>query len=151
MDTPTQEEYKRVQYVKVEKEDQFFSHIAKKYRGRYYKNLKNGAGWSFPYEFKDKIDTERMEYLMSLPPPSKPEVQSSISVGIQTEVYQSFASVGTDPIKVVAPIRKNKGTNTCSMHEQKHNYKYNCPKGFEKYYEFYINLITACQENQMFS
>ena len=157
MDSPTQEEYKRVQYVKVEKEDEFFSQIAKKYRGRYYKNLKNGAGWSFPYEFKDKIDTERMEYLKPSPQPSHPEVQPSTSIGIQTESNKSFASVGTDPIKIVPPIRKNKGTNTCAMlkqqdrHRQYQHYKYDLPKGFERYYEFYANLMAACQEKQMFS
>jgi hypothetical protein len=150
MDTPTQEEYKRVQYVKVEKEDEFFSQIAKKYRGRYYKNLKNGGGWSFPYEFKDKIDTERMEYLKPL---SQPEIQPKTilaSIGIQTECNKNFASVGTDPIKASVTNQKNKSTNTCGMLQKYQHYKYDLPKGFEKYYEFYNNLITACQEKQMF-
>jgi len=159
MQTPPQEEYKRVQYVKVEKEDQFFSHISKKYKGRYYKNLKNGAGWSFPFEYKDKIDAERLEYFKSLShvPQVQPELQpktTSNSIGLQTECNKNFVSVGTDPIKIVAPILKNKGTNTSLIHQlqkQKHNYKYNLPKGFEKYYEFYANLIEACQEKQMFS
>jgi len=159
MQTEQQEEYKRVQYVKVEKEDEFFSQIAKKYRGRYYKNLKNGAGWSFPYEFKDKIDTERMEYLQPISHPVIPlvhiqPIKASSSIGLQTECNKSFASVGTDPIKIVPPIRKNKGTNTCAMlqnQDLQHHYKYDLPKGFERYYEFYTNLMAACQEKQMFS
>jgi hypothetical protein len=56
-------EFQRVQYIKVEKEDKFFSSIAKKYKGRYYKNLKQGAGWSFPFEYKEQIDQQRMEFM----------------------------------------------------------------------------------------
>lgn len=156
MQTLPQEDYKRVQYVKVEKEDLFFSQISKKYKGRYYKNLKNGAGWSFPFEHKDKIDAERQKYLLSCSPVShapaecKPE-RLTTSIGIQTEFHKSFTSVGTDPIQVDAPIYKSKGTNTCRMlqhYHPKHNYTYNLPKGFERYYEFYSNLITNCQENK---
>lgn len=158
MQTPPQENYKRVQYVKVEKEDQFFSNISKKYKGRFYKNLKNGAGWSFPFEYKDNIDAERLEYFKSLSHVPQVQVQpdlqpktTSNSIGLQTECNKNFVSVGTDPIKIVAPILKNKGINTCSIHQQKHNYKYDLPKGFERHYEFYKNLITACQEKPMFS
>jgi len=56
-------EFQRVQYIKVEKEDKFFSSIAKKYKGRYYKNLKQGAGWSFPFEYKEQIDQQRIEFM----------------------------------------------------------------------------------------
>jgi len=57
------QEFQRVQYIKVDKEDKFFSSIAKKYKGRYYKNLKQGAGWSFPFEYKNQIDQQRIEFI----------------------------------------------------------------------------------------
>ena len=87
-------EFQRVQYIKVEKEDKFFSSIAKKYKGRYYKNLKQGAGWSFPFEYKEQIDQQRMEFM------SKGTIVEKSSVAETLEVKAPIAETET----VKAPI-----------------------------------------------
>lgn len=48
----------RIIFLNINKDDEFFIKLSKKYKGRFYKKLKNSFGWSFPLEFKDQIETE---------------------------------------------------------------------------------------------
>jgi len=48
----------RIIFLNIHKDDEFFITLSKKYKGRFYKKLKNSFGWSFPLEFKDQIESE---------------------------------------------------------------------------------------------
>lgn len=48
----------RIIFLNIHKDDEFFITLSKKYKGRFYKKLKNSFGWSFPLEFKEQIETE---------------------------------------------------------------------------------------------
>jgi hypothetical protein len=136
------QEYQRVQYVMVDREDEFFSTIAKKYKGRYYKNLKQGPGWSFPFEYKSTIDCEREIFTnkKSQDPEPEPEPEPESEPALEQESEQEpelqTCEIGTDPIIFIKT--KNRGTMTM---DQKHSYTYDIPNSFKNYYEFYTKLI----------
>ena len=93
-------EFQRVQYIKVEKEDKFFSSIAKKYKGRYYKNLKQGAGWSFPFEYKEQIDQQRIEFMSK---GTNVLTEKAVEKSVIAEILEIKAPV-TESETVKAPV-----------------------------------------------
>jgi len=147
-------EEKRIQFVKVSKDDVFFSIMAKKYEGKFFKS---GPGYSFPYANKLAVESEWKRFLdegiiytretPSTPPPPPPPVETTITfsdVGIQTipppfekiKVETKDAETQTPPPPPVSPPPPSL---------KKLSYKYNLPQSFKQHYKPYADLVLSIQ------
>jgi len=103
----------RILFLNKDKNDKLLSVLAKEYKGKFYKKLKNSFGWSFPLQFENQIRSALKDsgYCIADSPRSEPtthEIQNECSQTlsspheIQTDSSISSDDSSGDSKKVVA-------------------------------------------------
>ena len=141
----------RIIFLNILREDKFFEELGKKYKGRFYKKLKNSFGWSFPIEFKDPIELEYKNYTPKDNDSSSDSETSSIAINEnsekETESETTSYSTHTDKISGYESdsdsessfeiVKENKSTQT----EINNVYRYNLPNIIHEKFNIYRDLI----------
>jgi len=151
---------KRFPILEGEKPDTFLKIVAKKYKGRYYKNL---GKWTFPLEAKEKIEEEFMRYEAdradsesssessaseSLPGEhhvdTESETSSSISeMGVQTTLSESESSATSTEDLVDTRDAAVQTENECPPLTPTAKYRYDIPEIFATQFKTYKDLLST--------
>jgi len=156
MPTPS----KRFPILEGEKPDTFLKIVAKKYKGRYYKNL---GKWTFPLEAKEKIEEEFMRYendqedSESLSESSASESLSgqedmesatsssdnSSEMGVQTTLSESESSATSTEDLVDTRDVAVQTENECPPLTPTTKYRYDVPEVFASQFKTYKDLLST--------
>lgn len=162
MPTPS----KRFQILEGEKPDTFLKIVAKKYKGRYYKNH---GKWTFPLEAKEKIEEEFMRYEAdredsaadssseslsessaseSLPREHHDDTESSSSssiseMGVQTTLSESESSATSTEDLVDTRDAAVQTENECPPLTPTTKYRYDIPEIFATQFKPYKDLLST--------
>jgi len=157
MPTPS----KRFQIVEGEKPEAFLKIVAKKYKGRYYKNL---GKWTFPLEAKEKIEEEWKQYQTDQDDSeSSSESASSSSSVLETQENQddddtessSFSSIPTTLSESESSATSTEDLvdtrdaavqteSVCPPLTPTTKYRYDLPDIFASQFKTYKDLLTTC-------
>jgi hypothetical protein len=130
-------EEKRIQFVKVSKDDVFFSIMAKKYEGKFFKS---GPGYSFPYVNKLAVESEWKRFL-----------DDGIIYTRETSPVQTTTTFSDVGIQTISPPPHLEDAETQTPPSppppilKKLSYKYNLPQSFKKHYKPYADLVLSIQ------
>lgn len=88
----------RILFLNKEKNDQLLSVLAKEYKGKFYKKLKNSYGWSFPIQYENQIRSalKNSEYCVA----DSPHSESTTTNEVQNEYSETLShpqEIQTDP------------------------------------------------------
>lgn len=146
----------RIIFLNTNKDDEFFIKLSKKYKGRFYKKLKNSFGWSFPLEFKEQIQSEykNKNETKHISDSSNSDSDESFVQNLNKDISESSSesssSIENDKFKSTVEendsdsssldndiIYLDKSTQT----DDKVNYKYDVPSIIDENFKIYKNLI----------
>jgi hypothetical protein len=152
---------KRFPIVEGEKPEAFLKIVAKKYKGRYYKNL---GKWTFPLEAKEKIEEEFMRYEAdredsesssessaseSLPGQEDMESATSSSsdnsseMGVPTTLSESESSATSTEDLVDTRDASVQTENECPPLTPTAKYRYDLPEVFATQFKTYKDLLST--------
>jgi hypothetical protein len=127
--------------------------MAKKHDGKF---MKNGPGYSFPYEKKLAVDTEWKRFLKEGVICVVEKVAAStatvdIGVGTDSLLTSETSEVGVQtcsiPVSAKKKIKKKKNAEMQTQHTLRENvtfkYKFDLPLSFKKHYKEYSDLVLS--------
>ena len=118
--------------------------------------MKNGPGYSFPYEKKLAVDTEWKRFLEEgiicvvekETAPAAPAPANTVDIGVGTDSKLTCeVGVQTPPLlleKNKIKKKKNAETQTLpSVSKLSYKYKFDLPLSFKKHYKEYSDLVSS--------
>lgn len=116
---------KRIQFVKVNKDDVFFSIMATKYDGKF---IKNGPGYTFPYDKKWVLEAEWKRF-------QEEGIICTREIKLSSPVIDT-ASQTLPPVEIETRTIATQTQTTVVK-----TYKYDVPISFQKHYQKYVDLV----------
>lgn len=143
----------RIVFLNINKDDEFFIKLSKKYKGRFYKKLKNSFGWSFPLEFKEQIESEykNKNETKHISDSSNSDSDESFVENLNKDISES-SSESSSSLENKSIVEENDSDSSSldndiiyldksTQTDDKVNYKYDIPSIIDENLKIYKNLI----------